>query len=252
MGGKPEMINMKDLKGRIALVTGGGRGIGRACSIALASAGADIAVNFHTGVSDAGQVKAMVENLGCRCVIIQADVSVSADIDRMIKSVEDGLGKISILVNNAGFARSQALDEVTESDWDEIVGINLKSVFFITRTVLPGMRSQKWGRIINMSSTAAQLGGIVGPHYTAAKAGVIGLTHYFSSQLIKDGITVNAIAPGQIETDMLVNNSLANTGSVPAGRLGEPEEVAEAVLMLARNGFISGQTINVNGGMYYS
>ena len=140
----------------------------------------------------------------------------------------------------------------TESDWDEIVDINLKSVFFITRAVLPGMRSQKWGRIINMSSTAAQLGGIVGPHYTAAKAGVIGLTHYFASQLIKDGITVNDVAPGQIETDMLVKNSLANAGRVPAGRLGEPEEVAEAVLMLARNGFISGQTINVNGGMYYS
>lgn len=245
-------MNTKDLKGRIALVTGGGRGIGRACAVALASAGADIAVNYRTGADEAGHVKALVENLGCRCVIVRADVSVSADVRRMIESVEDGLGGISILVNNAGFARPQALDEVTESDWDEIVDINLKSVFFITRAVLPGMRSQKWGRIINMSSTAAQLGGIVGPHYTAAKAGVIGLTHYFASQLIKDGITVNDVAPGQIETDMLVKNSLANAGRVPAGRLGEPEEVAEAVLMLARNGFISGQTINVNGGMYYS
>ena len=244
--------NTHDLTGRVALVTGGGRGIGRAVALALAEAGADIAVNYHSRESEAGQVKSQVESYGCRCITVRADVSVAADVSRMVQRVEEELGAVSILVNNAGIARAQSLEEITEKDWDEIIDVNLKSVFLVTQAVLPKMRAAKWGRIINLSSAAVQLGGIIGPHYTASKAGVLGLTHSYASLLAREGITVNAVAPALIETDMIAGNPQARPERIPAGRFGTAEEVAEAVVMLARNGYITGQTINVNGGLYMS
>ncbi|MHB8851486.1 MAG: SDR family oxidoreductase [Acidithiobacillus ferriphilus] len=171
---------------------------------------------------------------------------------RMIQCVEEELGAVSILVNNAGIARPQALEEITEKDWDEIINVNLRSVFLVTQAVLPRMRAAKWGRIINLSSAAVQLGGIIGPHYTASKAGVLGLTHSYASLLAGEGITVNAVAPALIETDMIAGNPQARPERIPVGRFGTAEEVAEAVVMLASNGYITGQTINVNGGLYMS
>jgi 3-oxoacyl-[acyl-carrier protein] reductase len=192
-----------DLTGRVALVTGGNRGIGRAVTLALAEAGVDIALNYHSRENDAEQVRSQVESYGRRCVIVRADVSVATDVSRMIKFIEGVLAPVTILVNNAGIARPQALEEITEEDWDEIIDVNLKSVFLVTQAVLPSMRTGRWGRIINMSSVAAQTGGTVGPHYAASKAGILGLTHSYALLLTKEGITVNAIAPGLIETEMI-------------------------------------------------
>src|SRR4030095_12175152 len=162
------------------------------------------------------------------------------------------LGAVSIVVNNAGETRPQRLDEITEQDWDELVAINLKSVFLAHQASLGRMRAQKWGRIINLSSVAAQLGGVVGPHYAASKAGILGLTHSYAALLAQEGITVNAIAPALVETRMVKSNPNARAEIIPVGRFGTVEEVAEVALMLAGNGYITGQTINVNGGWYMS
>jgi 3-oxoacyl-[acyl-carrier protein] reductase len=244
--------NTHDLTDSVALVTGGSRGIGRAVSLALAEAGADIAVNYLSREREAQEVRSQVQACGRRSITVRADVSVAAEVSRMVKSVEEELGAVAILVNNAGIARPRRLEEISEDDWDKTVDVNLKSVFLVTQAVLPSMRAGKWGRIINISSTAIQLGGIVGPHYTASKAGIWGLTHSYASQLTGEGITVNAVAPALIETEMLTGNLKATPERIPVGRFGTPEEVAEVVLMLARNGYITGQTINVNGGLYMS
>ena len=141
---------------------------------------------------------------------------------------------------------------IRESDWDEILDQNLKSCFLVTQAVLPAMRRARWGRIINISSVAAQTGGVVGPHYAASKAGMHGLTHFYASRLAKEGITVNAVAPALIRTEMVAANPNAKPDLIPVGRFGEPAEVADAAVMLVRNGYITGQTINVNGGWYLS
>ncbi len=241
---------MENLNAKIALVTGGSRGIGRAVALALAAAGADVAVNYRAQEARAGEVRARVEALGRRCIAVRADVSSSAEVGLMVGIVQRALGPIAILVNNAGVARPRAVEEITEQDWDEAVDVNLKSVFLVTQAVLPGMRTAKWGRIVNMSSTAAQAGGIVGPHYTASKAGMLGLTRAYASLLAAEGITVNAVAPALIETEMIADNPKARPDRIPVGRFGTVDEVADVVVMLAGNGFITGQTVNVNGGLY--
>ena len=242
-----------DLTGKVALVTGGSRGIGRSASLMLAEAGADIAINYRSREAEADKTRVDVERLGRRCITVRADVSVAADVSRMVKTVADTLGAVGILVNNAGIAQVQRAAEITEADWDRTIDVNLKSVFLVTQAVLPAMRAAKWGRIINLSSTAAQTGGIVGPHYTASKAGILGLTRSYAANLVKEGITVNAIAPALIETDMLHENPLlVKPDRIPVGRFGTIDEVGDVVLMLACNGYITGQTINVNGGLYLS
>jgi 3-oxoacyl-[acyl-carrier protein] reductase len=241
-----------DLTGKVALVTGASRGIGRAVALALAEAGADVAVNYRRREKDAEQVRSGVEKFGRRSITVQADVSKAGEVIRMVEAVESSLGAVLILVNNAGIARAKAWQEITEADWDETMDVNLKSVFLVTRAVLPGMRAASWGRIINISSTAAQVGGVIGPHYTASKAGILGLTRSFASLLIKDGITVNTIAPALIETEMITDNPNIRPEMIPIGRFGTGEEVADVAVMLARNAYITGQTMNVNGGLYLS
>ncbi len=241
-----------ELDGKVALVTGASRGIGRAIALALAKAGADVAVNYHTHAEEAHAVCSEIEDLGRRAVAVQANVAIATEVAQMVETVQQRLGEIDILVNNAGISRPQALSEITERDWDEVVAINLKSMFLVTQVVLPGMRNRRWGRIINLSSVAAQLGGVVGPHYAASKAGVLGLTHSYATLLAKEGITANAIAPALIATEMVTKNPNARPDLIPLGRLGTVEEVAEVAVMLASNGYITGQTINVNGGWYMS
>jgi 3-oxoacyl-[acyl-carrier protein] reductase len=243
---------MDDIKGRVALVTGSSRGIGRAAALALAEAGADIAINYLTRSAEAASIEATIRGMNRRCVSFQADVSMAREVARLVSEAEAQLGPVDILVNNAGIARPQPIEEITEQDWDELIAANLKSCFLVTQAVLPGMRARRWGRIINLSSVAAQLGGVVGPHYAASKAGMHGLTHFYARYLAKEGITVNAIAPALIETDMVASNPNAKADNIPVGRLGSTSEVAEVVVMLARNGYITGQTINVNGGWYMS
>jgi 3-oxoacyl-[acyl-carrier protein] reductase len=170
----------------------------------------------------------------------------------MITRVRAELGPVGILVNNAGIARPQPIDQISEADWDELIDVNLKSAFLVTQAVLPEMRRSHWGRIINLSSVAAQFGGVVGPHYAASKAGMIGLTHSYANLLAKEGITVNAVAPALIETDMVTANLRAKPELIPVGRYGEVREVGDVIVMLATNAYITGQTINVNGGWYMS
>jgi 3-oxoacyl-[acyl-carrier protein] reductase len=239
-----------ELTGKVALVTGGSRGIGRATAVALAKAGADVAVNDNRQEAEAQAVCEEVEAFGHRALAVKADVSKASEVARLVEAVEKGLGCIDILVNNAGISRPQPLSEITEQDWDDLLTVNLKSMFLLTQAVLPGMRQRKWGRIINLSSVAAQLGGVIGPHYAASKAGAIGLTHSYAALLAKEGITANAIAPAMIETAMITSNPKARPDLVPMGRFGTVEEVADVVVMLASNGYITGQTISVNGGWY--
>ena len=245
-------MNSALFQGKIALVTGGSRGIGRAAALALARAGARVAVNYKTRAADAEAVCAEIRSRGGHAVAVQADVSISNDVAEMVRQVKSQLGSVGILVNNAGISRLQPFDQINELDWDEVLAANLKSVFLVTQAVLPGMRAARCGRIINLSSIAAQTGGVIGPHYAASKAGIHGLTHSYASLLAKEGITVNAIAPALIETDMMRDNPRARPDLIPVGRFGTVDEVADVVVMLAANGYITGQTINVNGGWYMS
>jgi len=241
---------MTDLHGKIALVTGASRGIGRAIAVGLAGCGADVAVNYKTHEKEARVTQQQVTSQGRRSIIIQADVSRSSEVGNMVATVERDLGPVDILVNNAGIARFQSVEATTEADWDEVLTANLKSVFLVTQAVLPGMRRRRWGRIINISSGAAKTGGGVGLHYTASKAGIEGLTRAYASRLVKEGITVTAVAPSLIATDMIPDEE-SRRKLIPLGRLGRADEVAEAVIFLAGNEYATGQVIALNGGMYF-
>jgi 3-oxoacyl-[acyl-carrier protein] reductase len=240
------------IHGKIALVTGGSRGIGRATVLGLAAAGCDVAVNYLHARDEAESLIREIVTRGQRAISIQADVSCEEDVRRLVRTVEQNLGPVDILVNNAGINPGKALTELTLADWNETIGTNLTSSFLVSQAVLPGMRQRRWGRLIFLSSVAAQTGGVIGPHYAASKAGMLGLMHSYASVLAKEGITCNAIAPALIETDMIRNNNRAQPALLPVGRFGNVEEVADAVLMLATNSYITGQTINVNGGWYMS
>jgi 3-oxoacyl-[acyl-carrier protein] reductase len=209
-----------------------------------------VAVNFREREDAAREVCSLVERAGRRALPIRADVSKSSEVAGMIKALEREMGGVDILVNNAGIARRYPWDQIPEEGWDEIMTVNLKSAYLVTQAVLPGMRARKWGRIINISSGAAATGGVVGPYYAASKAGMLGLTHGYASFTLKEGITVNAVAPSLIETDMARRDLQVDPQSTPIGRLGTPEEVANAVVMLAKTGYITGQTVFVNGGRH--
>lgn len=241
---------MDDLTGKIALVTGASLGIGRAIAQALGKAGAEVAVNYLRHEAEAEEVCEFIRRLGRRALAVQADVSRSPEVTRLVNTVEQGLGPIEILVNNSGITRPQPLEEIREEDWDELINVNLKSAFLVTQRVVPGMRARRWGRIINISSVAAHTGGVVGPHYAASKAGMLGLTHSYAGLLAREGVTVNAIAPALIYTQMVAANPRARADLIPVGRFGKVEEVADAAVMLAGNGYITGQTLNVDGGWY--
>ena len=239
-----------DLNGHTALVTGASRGIGAAIAIALAEAGAAIAVNYRERADEADAVVAKIREFGGRATGIAADVSRAADVANMVDLAGSALGAIDILVNNAGLAIVRNIDDLTESDFDRTIAVNLKSAFLCTRAVLPAMRAKKWGRIVNISSGAARGAGAIGVHYNASKAGMEGLTRGYAARLVKEGITVNAVAPSLIETDMMRGRSdLAR--NIPLGRLGQPSEVAQAVLMVLGNDYMTGQTIILNGGMAF-
>jgi 3-oxoacyl-[acyl-carrier protein] reductase len=245
---------LDDLTGKVALVTGGNRGIGRAIAVALAEAGANVAVNYRTHQDEADEVCREIERRwpARRSVAVQADLARGGDATRLAASVDAALGPVAILVNNAGVSKPAALDQLDEELWTSTIATNLTSAFLVTQAVLPRMRESRWGRVINVSSVAAQLGGVVGPHYAASKAGMHGMTHAYAALLAKEGITANAIAPALIETAMIANNPKATPALIPVGRFGAVDEVAAVAVMLARNGYITGQTINVNGGWYMS
>jgi 3-oxoacyl-[acyl-carrier protein] reductase len=236
------------LDGRVALVTGGSRGIGRAIALGLAESGADVAVNYRTRGEEAAAVVRQVEALGRRAIAVGADVSREPDVERLFVEVTAALGPIDVLVSNAGIANPATIDTLDLARWDEAMTVNLRSAFLVSSKVITSMRARRWGRIIYITSTAAQTGGIVGPHYAASKAGLIGLMHGYAAWLARDGVTANAIAPALIETDMTSANARADR--IPIGRLGRVEEVAGLVCEIAANSYITGQTFQVNGGLY--
>jgi 3-oxoacyl-[acyl-carrier protein] reductase len=239
-----------DLNGRVALVTGASRGIGAAIALALAEAGAAVAVNYRERASEADAVVARIRDMGGSATAIAADVSQAAAVATMVDRVASTLGGIDVLINNAGIAIVRGIDELTESEFDATIAVNLKSAFLCIQAVLPAMRAKKWGRIVNISSGAARGAGAIGPHYNASKAGMEGLTRGYAARLVKEGITVNAVAPSLIETDMM-RGRVDPAARIPLGRMGQPHEVAQAVLMVLGNDYMTGQTIVLNGGMAF-
>jgi 3-oxoacyl-[acyl-carrier protein] reductase len=241
---------MQSLKGHIALVTGASRGIGASVALALAGAGAAVAVNYRERAGGADAVVAKINAIGGRATAVAADVSKSADVTAMVERVTKALGPIDILINNAGVAIVRGVDDLTEAEFDQTIAVNLKSAFLCTQAVLPAMRARKWGRIVNISSGAARGAGAIGVHYNASKAGMEGLTRGYAARLVKEGITVNAVAPSLIETDMMAGRTdLAR--NIPLGRMGKADEVAQSVLMVIGNDYMTGQTVLLNGGMAF-
>jgi 3-oxoacyl-[acyl-carrier protein] reductase len=244
---------MHELQGRVALVTGGSRGIGKAIALRFAAAGAGVAVNYRERRSEADAVVEAIRNSGGRALAFGADVSRNVAVQNMVQEVNERLGPIDVLVNNAGMAAARTLEDITEQDFDRAIAINLKSAFLCTQAVLPGMRMRHWGRIINVSSIGARIGaGTVSVAYGASKAGLEGLTRSYALRLAKEGVTVNAIAPGLIDTEMgkpLIEAGVADR--IPVGRPGRGEEIAQAALFVAGNAYMTGQTISVNGGSLF-
>ena len=244
---------MADFSGRVALVTGSSRGIGKGIALALADAGADVAVNYRSRSDEAEQVVEEIRKKGIRAEAIQADVSQLASVDEMVRAIASQIGPIDILVNNAGTAVEKGIDDISLEDFNAALASNLGSAFLCTQAVLPGMRERRWGRIVNISSIGARVGaGSVSVAYGAAKAGLEGLTRAYALRLAGDGITVNAIAPGLVDTDM--GRPLVEAGvpdRIPMRRSGTPSEIGHAVRMVIENAYMTGQTIGVNGGSLF-
>ncbi|MCD6353067.1 MAG: 3-oxoacyl-[acyl-carrier-protein] reductase [Proteobacteria bacterium] len=243
------------LKEKVAIVTGGAQGIGQAIGFLLAKNGADIVIADING-DQAQQTAREIESSGRRSLAIQADISKFSEAEKVGKAVMDAFGRIDILVNNAGITRDNFFLKMKEEEWDSVISVNLKSVFNCSKAVIRYMSKQRSGRIINIASVVGQTGNIGQANYSASKAGIIGFTKTMAREFGSRGITVNAVAPGFIDTVM--TRSLpekAKEGflkNIPLGRLGTPEEIAEAVLFLATDAsrYITGQEINVNGGLY--
>lgn len=242
---------------RVALVTGGSRGIGRAAALSLAEGGHAVAVNFTANSSAADEVVAAIEQHGGTAVAVKADVGDDSQVDAMFDEVRERLGPVVVLVNNAGITRDNLLLRMSLDSWDETLNTNLRSVFMCSKEALRDMLRAKWGRIISIASVAGVTGNAGQANYAASKAGVIGLTKSLAKEVGSRGITVNAVAPGWIETDMTraMGNEVAARAveSISLRRLGRPEEVASAVGYLASDAaaYITGQTIVVDGGMAF-
>lgn len=243
-----ELVVLDD---RVALVTGASRGIGRAVAISLAEAGAAVVVNYRERATEARNVVDEIRALGGRAMAVGADVSDARAVADMTAAAKGELGPIDVLVNNAGIGIIRGIDDLTEEDFDRTISVNLKSAFLCIQAVVPGMRARRWGRIVNISSGAARGAGGIGPHYNASKAGMEGLTRGYAARLVKDGITVNAVAPSLIETDMVRSGLASSPDRIPMGRFGTAEECAQAVLMVAGNAYMTGQTVALSGGMSF-
>ena len=242
-------------EGRVALVTGGGRGIGRAVAVRLGKEGADVAISYLSNDATAEEAAEEVREAGGRCEIFKGDVASPEDVEAMFKGVAEALGPVGILVNNAGVTRDNLMMRMKEEEFDDVLRTNLKGTYLCTRAALRPMIRARWGRIINVSSVVGIVGNAGQANYAASKAGIIGFTKSVAREVAQRGITANVVAPGYVETEL--TGSLPDKvkdqirGQVPAGRFGEAEEVAEVVAFLAGEGagYVTGQTVAVDGGM---
>jgi len=255
-GPKRKAKEMKELHGKVCLVTGGSRGIGRAIVQAMNQAGADVAFTYQSSKESADKLVESLNVNGTRCRAYQANVASFEEMQKLVQQVTKDLGPVSILVNNAGINRDKSFLKMTKGMWDEVMRVNLDGVFHTTQLVAQDMVGAGWGRIINISSIVGQTGNFGQANYAATKGAMISFTESLARELARKGITVNAVAPGFIETDMVsgmpeapLDQVRANT---PMGRLGKPEEIADAVVFLAspRSSYVTGQVLAVNGGMY--
>ena len=243
------------LEQRVALVTGASRGIGEVIAVALARQGARVAVNYFTGADRAARVVSAIEESGGEALAIGADVSVQGEVEALVAGTIEKWGGVDILVNNAGITRDKLLLRMNADDWDEVINVNLRSVFLCTRTVLPHMVRKRYGRIVNISSVVGVSGNAGQANYAASKAGMIGFTKAVAREVASRNITVNALAPGYITTDMVDRLSdevqKAILARIPMNQFGTPEAVAEAVCFLASEdaGYITGQTLGIDGGL---
>lgn len=244
------------LNGKVALVTGASRGIGKAIALHLAQAGADVIVNYAGSEAAAAQTVASIKELGRDAIMVKANVASSQEVESMFKAALDHFGHLDILVNNAGITRDNLIMRMKEEEWDDVIATNLKGVFNCTKAATRPMMKQRFGRIINITSVVGVLGNPGQANYVAAKAGVIGLTKTSARELASRNITVNAVAPGFIDTDMtaVLSDEIKTgmLGQIPLGRLGQPEEIAKVVAFLASDAaaYMTGQTLHVDGGMY--
>src|SRR3954447_2180375 len=247
---------MKELQGKVCFVTGGSRGIGRAIVTAMNQAGADVAFTYQNSKEQADALAQSLNVNGTRCRAYQANVASQEEMQKAVQQVTRDLGPISILVNNAGINRDKSFLKMTKAMWDEVMSVNLDGVFHTTQLVAQDMVGAGFGRIINISSIVGQTGNFGQANYAATKGALISFTESLARELARKGITVNAVAPGFIETDMVSGMPEAALTQVkamtPMGRLGKPEEIADAVVFLAspRSSYVTGQVLGVNGGMY--
>ena len=241
----------RPLDGRVALVTGGSGGIGRALSRRLALAGAAVAVSYGANAAAAGEVVCELAGAGHRAVALGGDLRQAEAPEALVAGVEQALGPVDVLVANAGVSRPLEFDDIDLATWDETLAVNLRAPFLLARRTIPGMRARRWGRVLFVSSVAAFTGGLVGAHYAASKAGLHGLTHYLARRLAAYGVTVNAIAPALIaETGMLPADPGDLHRRVPVGRLGRPDEVADLALAVLTNAYVTNQVLSVDGGTH--
>jgi acetoacetyl-CoA reductase/3-oxoacyl-[acyl-carrier protein] reductase len=246
---------MGRLDARTALVTGASRGIGRAIALTLAREGADVAINYRSGATEARAVADEIAALGRKTLLVQADVSNRGDWNRVISEISETWGRLDVLVNNAGITRDRTLRKMTDEDWLDVISTNLNACYFGVSAVVPIMTEQNYGRIINISSYTGQAGNFGQANYSASKGGIIAFTKTAAIELAKFNITVNSLAPGFTLTDMLAkvpdNVQTQIKSRIPMGRFGMPDEIAKAVLFLAADAdYVTGQQINVNGGIY--